>query len=194
MVDGNVVCFNPCGSNDVYSYDSDKQMWSSLPLCPHKYFSLTVVNGLLTTTGGGLDVTNQLFSLTGVRNWMDHIPPMTTKRNATAAVCSGKSLAVARGSGGDRRLLDTVEVMDTKTLQWSTASSLPFALKHASATIFQDHIYLLGYDTSNEPRSVLNSSPPAVLSISVTRSSLAQSWQTSCLLFQLCCSSWTCSC
>ena len=164
-------------------------------ICPHKYSSLTVVNGLLTAIGGGLgrNVTNQLFSLTGVRNWMDHIPPMTTKHNATAPVCSGKSLAVARGSGGDRRLLDTVEVMDTKTLQWSTASSLPFALKHASATIFQDHIYLLGYDTSNEPRSVLNGSPPAVLSISVTRSSLAQSCQTSCLLFQLhvCCSSWT---
>ena len=45
--------------------------------------------------------------------------------------------------------------MDAETLQWSTASSLPFTLAYASATICQDRIYLLGYYTRNEPRSVL---------------------------------------
>ena len=78
---------------------------------------------------------------------------MPTKRFGTAAVCSGKSLVVA--GGRDHKLLHTVEVMDMETLQWSTASSLPFALRYASATICQDRIYLLGYDMSNEPRSVL---------------------------------------
>ena len=39
--------------------------------------------------------------------------------------------------------LATVEVMNTDTLQWSVASSLPFPLSGASATICGDKIYLL---------------------------------------------------
>ena len=157
VVDGNMAYFNPALSNDVYSYDSKKQTWSSLPQCPHILSSLAVVNGLLTAIGGGLgtNATNQLLSLTGERKWVEQFPPMPTKRFVSAAVCSGKSLVVAGGRGIDYSAFNTVEVMETETLQWSTASSLPFGLAFTSATICQDRIYLLGYDTSNEPRSVL---------------------------------------
>ena len=157
VVDGNMAYFHECDSNDVYSYDSEKQMWSSLPQSPHSYCSLAVVSGLLSTIGGelGAKVTNQLLSLTGEGKWVEHFPPMPTKRDGTAAVCSGKSLVVAGGSGVDHKLLHTVEVMNSETLQWSTASSLLYPLYNASATICQDHIYLLGQDRSNERRSVL---------------------------------------
>ena len=131
-------------------------MWSSLPQSPHSLCSLAVVSGLLTAIGGGpgKHTTNQLFSLTGEGKWVERFPTMPTKRYGTAAVCSGKSLVVA-GGGEDYKTLHTVELMDTETLQWSTASSLPFALVYASATICQDRIYLLGYGASSEPRSVL---------------------------------------
>ena len=156
VVDGNMAYFNP--HNHVYSYDSEKQKWSCLPQSPHRYSSLAVVSGLLTAIGGsgmlGTNATNQLFSLTGEGKWVERFPPMPTKRYATAAVCSGESLVVAGGGGGDNKLLHTVEVMDTETPQWSTASSLPFALRYASSTICQDRIYLVGQDRSNEPRSV----------------------------------------
>ena len=157
VVDGNMAYFKPAPSNDVYSYDSEKQTWSSLPQCPHKYSSLAVVKGLLTVIGGRLDtdVTNQLLSLTDERKWVEQFPLMPIKRHATAVVCSGKSLVVAGGRGKDNNEQNTVEVMDTETLQWSTASSLPFGLSFALATICQDRIYLLGYDGTNEPRSVL---------------------------------------
>ena len=157
VVEGNMAYFNPLHSNNVYSYDSEKRMWSSLPQSPHSLCSLAVVSGLLTAIGGwlGRNVTNQLLSLTGEGKWVERFPPMPTKRNGTAAVCSGKSLVVAGGLGGDGKPLHTVEVMDTETLQWSTASSLPFALRYASAAICQDRFYLLGYDRSSEPRSVL---------------------------------------
>ena len=61
VVDGNMAYFNNYDSKDVYSYDSEKQMWSSLPQSPHRYSSLAVVSGLLTAIGGGLgsNVTNQ---------------------------------------------------------------------------------------------------------------------------------------
>ena len=157
VVDGNMAYFNSYHSNDVYSYDSEKQKWSSLPQSPHRLCSLAVVSGLLTAIGGRLDsnVTNQLFSLAGEGKWVERFPPMPTNRYGTAAVCSGKSLVVAGGGGGDYKPLHTVEVMDTETPQWSTASSLPFALRYATATMCQDRIYLLGYEESNEPRSVL---------------------------------------
>ena len=164
VVDGNMAYFNPLGSNDVYSYNSEEQTWSSLPQCPRYCFSLAVVNGLLTVIGGkemyvlGTDATNQLFSLTGERKWVEHFPPMPTERRATAAVCDGTSLIVAGGRGKHYNDLDTVEVMNTETLKWSTASSLPFPLRYASATICQDRIYLLGYDTDKERRSVLSCS------------------------------------
>ena len=155
--DGNTVYFNKLHSSYVYSYDSEKQTWSPLLQYPHRYSSLAVVNGLLTAIGGilGRDVTNQLLSLTGERKWVKQFPPMPTKRSVTAAVCSEKSLVVAGGRGKDNNELNTVEVMDTETLQWFTASSLAFGLAFASATICQDRIYLLGYDGTNEPRSVL---------------------------------------
>ena len=161
VVDGNMAYFfNHYDSKDVYSYDSQKQMWSSLPQSPHSSCSLAVVSGLLTAIGGGMgrNITNQLLSLTGERKWVERFPPMPTKRSFTAAVCSGKSLVVAGGCATDQwvyKLLHTAEVMDMETLQWSTASSLPSAFRFASATICQDRIYLLGYDMSDEPRSVL---------------------------------------
>ena len=159
VVDGNMAYFNPFGSSDMYSYNSEELTWSSLPPCPHVYSSLAVVNGLLTAIGGGVTTlaTNQLLSLTGEGKWVKHFPPMPTKRSATAAVCSGTSLVVAGGGGKTITYLpvDTVEVMNTETLQWSTASSLPFPLTSASATISHDRIYLLGYDTNSERRSVL---------------------------------------
>ena len=157
VVDGNMGYFNPLHSKDVYSYDSEEQVWSSLPQSPHKYSSLAVVRGLLTAIGGGRgrNVTSQLLSFTCERKWVERFPPMPTKRSDTAAVCSGKSLVVAGGSEGDEEPLHIVEVMDTETLQWSTASSLPFALCNASATLCQDRIYLLGQGRCNVPRSVL---------------------------------------
>ena len=103
VVDGNMAYFSTCtyqSNKDVYSYDSEKQMWSSLPPSLHGYCSLAVVNGLLTAIGGRLggNVTNQLLSLTGEGKWVERFPPMPTKRYGTAAVCSGKSLVVAGGS------------------------------------------------------------------------------------------------
>jgi len=153
-VDGIMAYFKHYQSKDVHSYNSEK-MWSTLSQCSHAYCSLAVVSGLLTAIRGReRNDTNQLLSLTIQGKWVEHFPPMPTKRYATAVVCSGKSLVVA-GGNKDFCPLNTVEVMDTETLQWSTVSSLPFALASASVTICQDHMYLLGHYSSNKPRSVL---------------------------------------
>ena len=147
-VDGSVAYFSP-DEHEVFTYNSTNNKWSELPKCPNHGFSLAVVNSLLTAIGGKKSIferTNSLLSFTG-KKWTERFPPMPTRRWLTTAVCSGRSLIVAGGLGeGDNKRLSTVEVMDTETLQWSTASSLPRPFCGELATICGDHVYMLaGY-------------------------------------------------
>ena len=147
-VHGSMAYFGPDSSRQVFSYNSDTEEWSTLPECPRTDFTLTVVNGLITAVGGTkFLVSNTLFSLMedgGRRKWVEHFPRMPTKRALAAVVCSGKALVVAGGQGDWWTKLTTVEVMNTDTLKWSTASSLPYPLHNTSATICGDQIYLVG--------------------------------------------------
>ena len=143
-VKGSVAYFR--SDQEVYSYDSSSKKWSEFPECPNHGFSLAIVNGLLTTIGGKTpneQVTNSLLSFTGSK-WREQFPPMPTKRWLTATVCNGWYLAVAGGVGERGNSLKTVEMMDTQTLQWSTASSLPHSLYSTSATLCGDQVHILG--------------------------------------------------
>ena len=162
-VHGSVAYFGPAGSRQVFAYNSDTEEWSTLPECPRTDFTLTVVNDLVTVVGGvKFFVSNTLFSLIedgGRRKWVEHFPRMPTKRALAAVVCSRKALVVAGGEGY-MFTLATVEVMNTDTLNWSTASNLPYPLSGASATICGDRIYLVGGQDNNgiSTNSVLTSS------------------------------------
>ena len=165
-VDGSVAYFRPVGLKTVLAYNSTNNKWSELPKCPNSSFSLGVVNSLLTAIGGttpNLVITNSLLSLTD-NKWTKQFPPMPTKRWLTAVVCSGKSLVVAGGGEGVKSL-STVEVMDTETLQWSTASSLPNPLYLASVTLCGDQVYMLGGldQRSKQSKSVFTCSLAALL-------------------------------
>ena len=157
-VDGNVAYFRPGGSNTVFAYNSTNNKWSELPKCPNYDFSLAMVNSLLTAIGGktsNYEVTNSLLSLTGDK-WTKQFPSMPTKRWLTAVVCSGRSLVVAGGLKEGDKHLSTVEVMDTETLHWSTASSLPHPLYQASATLCGELVYMLGgFDQSNKKSNLV---------------------------------------
>ena len=181
-VDGSVAYFQP-GKFDVLAYNSTTNKWSELPKYPNYGFSLAMVNSLLTAIGGktsNYERTNSLLSLTD-NKWTKQFPPMPTKRWLTAVVCSGRSLVVAGGEGVRRVILSTVEVMDTETLQWSTASSLPHPLYQASATLCEDQVYMLrGFDQRKESKSVFTCSV-AVLLQSCQPQSLGERLKTSSL-------------
>ena len=169
-VDGSVVYFRPggYGARKVFAYTSTSHKWSELTMCPyHMYgFSIAVVNGLLTVIGGkipNLQVTNSLLSLTDSK-WKERFPPMPTKRWFSTTVCSSSSLVVAGGIGERDNDLRTVEVMDTETLQWSTASSFPHPLCSATATLCGDKLYMLGgWVQSARSKSVFTCSLAALL-------------------------------
>ena len=146
---GNMAYFAQAGSSQVHSYNSDTEEWFVLPECHRENFTLTVASGLVTAVGGrqSLDYTNTLISFKEKgerRKWVEHFPPMPTKRAFTAVMCKGKALVVAGGKGEGIDRLTKVEVMDTDTLQWSAASSLLHPLNQATATVCGDRVYLVG--------------------------------------------------
>ena len=141
--------FRALGISKVHAYNSDTEEWSTLPDCLTDYFTLAIVQSLVTAVGGKQSgkCTNTLLSLVnagGKKKWVEHFPPMPTKRIFTVVVCSGNTLVVAGGKGEGYTTLTTVEVMNTDTLQWSKTSSLPHPLTQASATACGDRVYLLG--------------------------------------------------
>ena len=114
-----------------------------------------MVNGLLTAIGGKTpnhDVTNSLLSLAH-NQWTKQFPPMPTKRWLMTTVYSGSSLLVTGGVGEEKKRLRRVEVMDTETLQWYIASSLPHPLYQATATMCGDQVYFLGGWDQNKEQS-----------------------------------------
>ena len=185
-VDGSVAYFltKLVINYHVFAYNSLDNKWSELPRCPNHDISLAVVNRLLTAIGGVLpdcDLTNSLVSLTD-KKWTEQFPPMPTKRQWAAAVCSGKSLVVAGGSKqGDKSDLSIVEVMDTQTLQWSIASCLPHPLYEASSTLCGDQVYIVGglYQDDEFSKSVFTCSLAALLQSSQPQSLVARPWNWS---------------
>ena len=156
VIEGNTVYISPYGSQEVYSCHviSWDQQWSTLASHPYSDFSLVLINGLLTSVGGhgSSGYINSLFSLTregAKRQWSVVFPAMPTPRSGTASVTTEQALIVAGGLSGRR--LDTVEVMDIPSRQWSTASRLPHPFYRMSALLCGDHLYLAGgYDESGE--------------------------------------------
>jgi hypothetical protein len=146
---GTVAYFNTAGTSNIYCYDYLSKQWTELPAHPGDFmgkFALVVVSDLLTSIGG--TNSNKLFTFNG-KKWVEKYPPMSTKRSWPAAVCSGHSLVVAGGENERDQSIPTVEVMDTSTLQWSIAASLPRGVYYASMTTCGDDLYLLGDESTH---------------------------------------------
>ena len=146
VVDGDMAYFLNW-NGEVCSNNVSSNKWSKLPKCPYQFSSLAVINGQLSTIGGCKNAynkdtcTNKLLSLPGYK---EVFPAMPTKRRGTIAVSSKEHLIVAGGAVGLLDKLNTVEVMDTKSLVWSTVTSLPHPYSDASMTICEDQLYMLG--------------------------------------------------
>ena len=113
--------------------------WSKLPDNYKEHFGLAVIDGLLTSVGGSR-LTKTLLSLTGDgmrKQWSS----MPTPRETPACITTEQSLVVAGGFGNG--YLDTVEVMNINTKQWTAASPLPQKQTELSATVCGDTLYLM---------------------------------------------------
>ena len=179
VMNGNVAYFiHPSGG--VVSYHISSKTWSQLSNCPFRGCSLAVINGQLTVIGGCTcrvaknrdTYSNKLLSVPGYK---EIFPPMPTKRMYTTAMTSNEHLIVAGGTTGHLFVNSSTstEVMDTKTLVWSTVASLPHPYNRPSGTICGDQLCMLGgWDNKGDTKSVLTCSLTELLQSSSSSSSI----------------------
>ena len=133
--------------SNVYSYTLAKDEWIELQPCDYDRFGMAVVNDKVTTIGGHRDgrATNSLLCLEGQgTKWQELLPQMPTARLWAATVTTFTHLIVAGGrtGAGLGETLSTVELLDTHTLQWSTARNSPEALQYPHLSLCDEHLYL----------------------------------------------------
>ena len=156
---GEDVFVNPALSKDVYRYNTT-QKWSSLPPCPFKRSSLTVISSILTSVGGfGVEYTNKLLSFSENDGWKERLPPMGTPRAQAITVTTERHLIVSGGFEGVKSL-DVVETFSLADGVWSVVNKLPSPLYGGSGALCAGKIYLA-------PESVQSSTTQNVFACSI---------------------------
>ena len=165
VVHGNTA-YIPGVDNNVYCYTLASDEWTKLLPSEYEHFGMAVVNGKVTTIGGSCrgKSTNILLCLEDQgTKWRELLPPMPTARVMPATVTTPTHLIVAGGQKMNGRSLSSIEILDTNTLQWSSASSSPEALGCPHMSLCGEHLYLSGHNTifSCSVEELLKSCKPA---------------------------------
>ena len=134
----------------VQAYDINTGTWSTLPPSTVCYSESAVINGWLTLIGGRDastgKITNEVWSWhEDEKEWRKTIPPMPTKRVRPGVVQSGNVVAVVGGvASDDKTVLDTVDILNTATLQWTTSHSLklPIPMWLMNTATCDGHVYI----------------------------------------------------
>ena len=178
VVEGSKVYLMPgeTYTKNIFVYQTTDNSWSEFRMhSPHTNCSLTIIDGQLTTVGGGgFPYTNKLYSFMDEGRyglWTELLPPMPTRRQWTAVLHTGNELIVAGGWGSANVALKTVEVYNFETQKWFTANDLPEPLFHASMSLCDDQVYILsGYDETKQASSAVYTCSLKVLLQSSTSS------------------------
>ena len=127
----------------VQVYDTITAEWTTLPPSPIYDSESTLVNGQLTLIGGVDASTGEITNSTitwdeDKKQWFPKVPPMPTKRVRPCIIHCNNLMLVAGGKASDNKtLLDSVEVFNMDTFQWTTSSSfkLPLPMHFMRASI-----------------------------------------------------------
>ena len=147
---GNTVNVNTSGSQDVYAFNCETTLWSTLPQCRYIESTLTNIKSKLTAVGGydrdPYTFVNKLITHHDQR-WVELYPPMPTER-FKAAVLSTTTHVFVMGGRHMGVILNTTEVLNIRAKQWSTANPIPYEMSMASITLCGEILYLMGGVTS----------------------------------------------
>ena len=156
----------------VQAYDINTGTWSTLPPFPVYKSESAVINGQLTLIGGGDastgKITNEVWSWhEEEKKWRKTIPPMPTERARHGVVQSGNVVAVVGGlASGVKTALDTVDILNTATLQWTTSHSLklPIPMWLMKTATCDGHVYITcGWGRPDRPIKRVFTLPLSVL-------------------------------
>ena len=168
----------------VLQFNDTTNEWTTLPPCPKHSFAIAVVGGLPTAVGGFSVREGNSASLLSLstmnhhRSWQNTYPAMRHARTSPATATTGNLLVVVGGHGLD----DTgrsVELLNTSTMVWSQATSLPFSIWRASAVTCGDRLYIAGGEKEGKPLGCANVLYCSLSSLQTTPTNSAQSLPTS---------------
>ena len=147
----------------VYRYHPPTDQWVRLPRYKCMSFAMAILTNKLTLVGGyntstlPSKVTNQIavWEMEGVSwAWTHPYPPMPTPRHSPAVAAYNRCLVVAGGSKLGRDPLATVEVLDTTSRQWLSASPLPVSCSNMTSAIVHQELFLIGGSLTTEALAV----------------------------------------
>ena len=144
--DDQFAYFTPGGFNLVYRYKWNTAEWEELPHIQYSNSGLVIIDGELTAVGGlqGACFTNKLFTLQQDQ-WVEHYPPMNTKRFFPAVVStSDGNYIVVIGGWGVSGATAKVELFHVRSRSWYELTDLPFPLHQPSATICDNQLHVIG--------------------------------------------------
>ena len=152
-VKGTTLYISELHGRYIFTFDSVRDTWSTLPLCPQECFSLVVIENLLTAVGGqdlkSKKALGRLCSFAEHRSmnggaWTQIFPPMLSERLWPAVLCAGSNLVVAGGKTNSDEELNSVEILNTKVFHWCLVSSLPKPLCRMTLSLVEDNLYVAG--------------------------------------------------
>ena len=127
-------------------YDLNKATWTKLPPAPQYNSQAVAINNQLILIGGceasSRTISNMVSTWTG-QGWQQDIPAMPTKRFRPGVTTYGTYVIVAGGRAEDNwTLLNSIDVLDTATCQWSTPANLqlPRPMFEMQITVSATHI------------------------------------------------------
>ena len=151
----------------ILEYTIEGGQWREIET-PVIGFGMAVVNDQVIITGGkdrGDSPTNQVLVLDSLTNtWTQPFPTMPTARVWSSAVGYKRWVLVV--GGYDEKC---VEVLDTKSKQWYTASPLPSDVLRPSLTVIQDTLYVVW------KKSAVSVSIPMLISDAMSQSQASDS-------------------
>ena len=174
----------------VFKYEPGQKAWLPLPITPYFTFSLALVNGSVTIVGGVSIVSNQVSAALAsfvesagrTGKWGHVLPDMPTARSCTSSICAGGYLVVIGGIGsrGNPQYLHTVEVLNVKERQWSTAAHFPIGVTFMSLSASSTRLFLTGgLHNSGAVQSIISCTIEALVSSSAEKDTSTPSvWET----------------
>ena len=142
------VCVDVKRAQLVQVYDTIAAEWTTLPPSPICYSESTLVNGQLTLIGGLDASTGKITNLTITwdeekKQWFPKVSPMPTKRLRPCIIHCNNLMLVAGGKASDKKtLLDSADVFNMDTFQWTTSSSFKLLLPMWGMRASIGHRYL----------------------------------------------------
>ena len=140
------VCPDVTSACVVQVYDLDKATWTKLPPAPQYYSQAVVINNHLVLIGGreasSRSISNMVSTWTG-QGWQQDIPAMPTKRLAPGVTTYSTYVIVVGGRAeNNQTLLNSIDVLNTTTLLWSTPANLqlPRPMYDVQITVSATHI------------------------------------------------------